>query len=895
MVRKKIIGLVLVIVLTAAFLAPFPALFSPSTILSLTNPSTGVWASIHTSSYPKHGKIVIPGLEQRVTVIIDRYGVPHIFAKSEKDMAYVLGYLHAHDRLFQMDLQRRLVEGRLSEIFGDIAYETDLFYRIMGLSRGANKTLELFKTIAEEKPVSYYPQLDVSLVKEDAKKVLELLEAYCAGVNFAIEKMKKSDTLPIEFKFLGYEPEPWTLLNVFEIDRLICWGLTGTLADLELFLIYQGLIERYGVENGTKFLLELVPIDRRIDHFIVPEGENCIYPVDPADPPTALKTVLPETNIMDISDVIEWSKEANSLIYPIRFMFASNNWVVGGGLTDTGKPILCDDPHLSLTVPPVWYEVHYVTRDWDGDVINVRGVTFPGIGIVIIGCNQFVGWGFTNVMADQIDFYYYKWNDKGQYLYKGEWKDVEQITEEIFVKADGKLEKRVVKVNFTIHGPILERNGIKFAVHWMGERYGSLEGLALIKYAHAKSAEEFLKATYYFQMPPQNHVFADIYGNFGWRAVGWYPNRTYSNGTMAIDPSNLLTALIPRLPINGSSPNVIEWNLNDWIDANEAPTLWNPKQGYVVTANNRLANKSYPYIYDVAWTFADYYRAYRIDYLINEAVSKQGYVTVNDMKRIQNDVFYVPASTLVPEIEKALSGVGGEDIQSALNLLKNWNYSMLPDLVAPTIFVEWLRIFKNMTFADEFIEMNRTVKTFNIRKEDLDDIVGSIPTSVLEALVRLDPDSHWFDDVFTTDVMEDAATIIRKSFEKTIEVLKSKYGEDMSGWRFSEIHKLHVEHPMGSVFSWLNYPGWDAWGWSQCVNNIASSGTHGPSWREILNFKDLNQSLCIIPGGQSGNPFSKHYYDQLGMWLDGEYKPMTLPASPEGVEDGESVLEFVPG
>ena len=794
-----------------------------------------------------------------------------------------------------MDLQRRLVEGRLSEVFGDIAYETDLFYRVIGLYRGANRTLELFKTIANGEAVSYYPQLDVSIVKDDVKNVLEMMEAYCEGVNFAIEEMKKSGTLPIEFKFLGYEPEPWTLLNIFEIDRLICWGLTGTFADLELFRIYQGLIEKYGVENGTKLLLELVPIDRPIDHFIVPEGENCVHPVDPADPVTSLKTVLPESSFVSVGNIIEWAKEASSLISPIKSMFASNNWVVGGNLTNTGKPILCNDPHLQLLVPPVWYEVHYVTRDPNGDIINVRGVTFPGIGIVVIGCNQYVGWGFTNVMADQMDFYYYKWNDKGQYLYKGKWMDVEQVTEEILVKTNGKVEKRIVKLNFTIHGSIIERNGARFAACWMGERYGTLEGLALVLYAHAKNAEEFLKATYYFQMPPQNHAFADIYGNFGWRAAGWYPNRTYPNGTMAIDPSNLLTALIPRLPINGSSPNVIEWNLNDWIDANEAPTLWNPKQGYVVTANNRLANKSYPYIYDIAWTFADYYRAYRIDYLLKDTISAKGYVTIDDMKRIQNDVFFVPASVLVPEIEKALSGVTSSEIQEVLSVLKEWDYFMLPDLIAPTIFVEWLRIFKNMTFADELIQLNQTVETFKINRKDLDEIVNSIPTSVLEAYVRLDPNSHWFDDVFTSDVKENATIVIRKSFEKTIEVLKSKYGEDMNEWKFSKIHKLHVEHPLGSVFSWFNYPEWDAWGWSQCVNNIGSSGASGPSWREILNFKDLNQSLCIIPGGQSGNPFSEHYYDQLRKWLDGDYKSMSFPASPEGVEDKESVLEFVPG
>jgi len=893
-VKRGVIGLILAVVLTVAFLIPFPGMFSPSTLMSMTDPLAGIWGSAYTAKYPSRGKIVMPGLENNVTVIIDGYGVPHIFAKSEIDVAYVLGYLHAHDRLFQMDLQRRLVEGRLSEVLGEAAYQTDVLYRILGLYRGAQKSLELLENISKGEKASHYPQMDVTLIKDDAKKLLDMLDAYSKGVNFAIEEMEKENALPLEFKLLGYKPEPWTPLNILEIGRLISWGLTGTFADLELYLVYQGLVGKYGVENGTKLLLELLPIDRSTDHFIVPENESCIHTVNPADPSKTFSSSTVNVETQGINELLKWVKETSPLLTPIRSMFASNNWVVGGNLTETRKPILCNDPHLQLVVPSVWYEVHYVVKSPDGEFINARGVTFPGIGLIIIGCTQYVGWGFTNVMADQMDFYYYKWNDKGQYLYKGSWKDVKTVNEEILVKANNGYEKRTITLNFTVHGPIIERKGTKFAICWMGEKYGSLESLALLKYVHAKNATEFLKATYYFHTPPQNHAFADIYGNFGWRAVGWYPNRTYPNGTMAIDPSKPLTALTPRLPINGSSENVIEWNVNDWIDANEAPTLWNPKQGYVVTANNRLANKTYPYIYDVAWTFADYYRAYRIDYLIRECIKEKGYVTIEDMKKIQNDVFYVPAAKLVPEIENTLSGVTDEKVQEALNILKEWNYSMLPDLVAPTIFAKWLSIFKNMTLADEFIELNKTVSGFTISKSELEDLVESIPTSILEAYVKLEPNSHWFDNVFT-DETENAATIIRESFEKTIELLENEFGEDTSNWKFSKIHKLHAEHPFGSVFSWLNYPEWEAWGWSQCVNNIGASGKSGPSWREILNFKDLNQSLCIIPGGQSGNPFSEHYYDQLRMWLDGEYKQMSFPASPSEVEDVESVLEFMPG
>jgi len=886
--RKSIVGLVLTAVLIAVLLMPLPSLFAPSSLLSLSDPLTGMWGSVLTARYPPQGRVVLPGLKDRVVVVVDGYGVPHVFAKSELDFAYALGYLHARDRLFQMDLQRRLVDGRLSEVLGEAAYEADLFYRVVGLYRGAQRSLELLQKVARGERIDYYPQLNAAAIRDDAKELLEMLDAYSKGVNAAIEEMKRENALPIEFKLLGYEPEKWTPLDCLKIGRLVAWGLTGTFADLELYLICSALVARYGKEVGTRLFLEVLPIDRPIDHFIVHEGEQCLHPVDPADPPVAVSL-----KCSAVAELLEWYSRASSMLAPIKSAFASNNWVVGGELTDTGKPILCNDPHLSLTVPPVWYEVHYVVEGPGGEVINARGVTFPGIGLMIIGCNQYVGWGFTNVMADHMDFYYYKWNDKGQYLYKGSWRDVQRVEEVIRVKTSSGYQERKVTLNFTVHGPVIERGGEKFAMCWMGERYGSLESLALYKYAHAKSAHEFLKFTYYFQMPPQNHVFADVYGDFGWRAAGWYPNRTYPNGTRAVDVSRPETALIPRLPINGSSEDVVEWNVRDWIDANEAPTLWNPERGYVVTANNRLIGREYPYTYELAWTFADYYRAYRIDQLIRESIAQKGKITVGDMGRIQNDVFFVPAEVFIPEIEKALQGVTDERLLKALGYLKGWNRFMLPDLVAPTIFVKWLQVFKNMTFADEFVEINATVKGFKITRGQLRDLVQEIPTSSIEAMVKLNPKSKWFDDVFTPEV-EDAYAVIRKSFEAAIRALEKEFGSDMDNWKFGRIHKLNAKHALGGVFGWLNYPAWEAWGWSDCVNNIGAAGASGPSWREILNFKDLDKSLCVIPGGQSGNPFSEHYYDQLRMWLDGKYKQMSFPMAPEQVEGAKSVLEFVP-
>ncbi|MEM2534167.1 MAG: penicillin acylase family protein, partial [Candidatus Nezhaarchaeales archaeon] len=236
MKRKEVVGLVVSLVLLVLLLVPYSIPLSPYRLLTLTDPTSGVWVNAVVAKLPADKRVVIPGLTSQVIIVIDRYGVPHIFADSDKDLAFAIGYIHANDRLWQMDLQRRLVEGRLSEIFGSIAYDVDLFQRIIGLHRGAEASLQLIK--------AKHPEL------------YELLEAYCSGVNKAIEEMKASKGLPVEFKLLGYEPEPWTPLNVFEIARLIAWGLTGTFADIELYLLYSRL--------GDK-VWELIPLDRYLE------------------------------------------------------------------------------------------------------------------------------------------------------------------------------------------------------------------------------------------------------------------------------------------------------------------------------------------------------------------------------------------------------------------------------------------------------------------------------------------------------------------------------------------------------------------------------------------------------------------------------------------------------
>ncbi|MEM0317738.1 MAG: penicillin acylase family protein [Candidatus Nezhaarchaeales archaeon] len=841
MKKKEVVGLVASLALMILLLIPYPIPLSPYRLLTLTDPASGVWVNAVIAKLPAEKKVVMPGLTSQVIIVIDRYGVPHIFADSDKDLAFAIGYMHANDRLWQMDLQRRLVEGRLSEIFGSIAYDVDVFQRIIGLHRGAEACLQLIK--------AKHPEL------------YELLEAYCSGVNKAIEEMKAGKGLPVEFKLLGYEPEPWTPLNVFEIARLIAWGLTGTFADIELYLLYSRL--------GDK-VWELIPLDRYLETYIVKPGYKVI--IGNYSELAGRRVALPvHMNSEDVMSILEWKRSVDAWMPPIIDAFASNNWVISGALTDTGKPILCNDPHLQLTVPPVWYELHYTVRS-GGELFIVRGVTFPGIPLVVIGSNQYVGWGFTNVMADQIDFYYYEWANETHYWYKGELRKIDQRKEVIKVKTDGGYEERLIYINFTVHGPLIERGGARFAMRWIGHE-GTTEAVAIWKYSRARNISEFFDAMNYFQTPPQNHVVADIYGNIGWRACGRYPNRTYPNGTNAV----ALNPLLPRLPINGSALDVVEWNEEDWIEPWEAPQLLNPPWGYVVTANNKLASVGdYPLIYDVAWTFADYYRAFRITERIEDIIRSGRKITMNDMRSIQNDVQFVLARNLT----QLLVSVADEEIRS---ILKAWNYEMSIDSPAAAIFITWYKYFKMYTFIDE------------LEEKGLRDYWDRVPDSTLEYLVLYNPKSKWFDDVTTKGLVEDAVDIAKRALNATIEELKGIFKtDDPHKWRLGELHKLRAEHQLGTVFRGLSYPAWEAPGWSDCVNNIAKGGGHGPSWRMILNFANLNDSLCVIPGGQSGNPFSEWYYDQLKMWLDGEYKAMRFPAKSEDVKDAVCRIILTP-
>jgi len=389
----------------------------------------------------------------KVEVYYDEYGVPHFVASDEKALAFAVGYIQAKDRLFQMDLHRRIMKGELSEVFSEDFYESDVFYKKMDFLKAAEITWEGLKDT----------------------HIGELLEAYSEGVNYYIETEK----LPMEFQLAGYRPENWKPVDTLLIAKEIAWGLTGDFWDLKRALILEKLGEK---------ALELYPSSL---------GHNY----------TTFRPLGLNKSFLDWVSGFEAEKG-----------FGSNNWVVSGKFTESGKPMLANDPHLLLTAPPVWYEMHI---NLNGS--NVRGVTFPGIGMIIIGKNDFLAWGFTNVGADVIDFYYYVW-DGDKYLYKGQWLEPEKEIKKIRVKTVGGFDEREVLVEKTVHGALIEKDGFRVAVAWTGFT-NTTEALALYKYNYARNIEEFIEGLKLFCVPAQNVVYADVYGNTMYYPAGKYPIR----------------------------------------------------------------------------------------------------------------------------------------------------------------------------------------------------------------------------------------------------------------------------------------------------------------------------------------------------------------------------------
>ncbi|MBN1802894.1 MAG: penicillin acylase family protein [Candidatus Lokiarchaeota archaeon] len=829
------------------FLAP---VFLSIVIMSiLTIPLTNAIAPLGEILLPGNGLWRVPGeiqekeficeatLNNTITIYRDEWGIPHVYASTEKDASFAFGYLHAQDRMFQMDLMRRLVRGTLSEIIGEDALELDKFNLATGKLFWAQKTVENMIEKADNGEINY----------------LESLIRYCDGVNYFIKT--HLDELPIEYAILGFKPTRWTLLDIACLVKYMAEMLTWSYTDLYETIACYNL--------GSSNFLELfrstygqIPVCPNYGSFNL----SFHLPFEQGAQ-IATKSII-DTITYFLSDVKK--VESQNLIASVKNqeVIGSNNWVVDGSKTRSGRPILCNDMHLAWTLPGIWYEGHVVITSKS---LNLYGFTLPGAPMVIVGHNERIAWGFTNTAYDVMDWYYYEKIDEDQYVYNN---SIEQFKIRPYSIAVKNEEPVAFEVKETVHGPVLnEFLGIQeiptnlnnaniiLATKWIAHDVSTLIQ-AIYGFNHAKNRDDFNQASKYFDCPAQNIVYADINGNIAMRPTGKIPIRD-GNGTFIY---------------NGSAGEG-EWM--GFIDFEDLPQTENPAQGYLVSANQIVAGPEYSR-YLLQNDYSTGYRSRRINELINATDD----ITLEKMKEIQLDVKSTPARALIPFlidlIENIPSSHQTDVILDIYSLLIQWNYDMDKDLSQPSIYRVWREFYYSYTFDDEFDAFNSEIKP---------------RLDVLERLTRENDSSIWFDDSTTSDRKENRSDIIYKALNASINFLIKYYGtKDVAAWKYGLLHRLEFLHIAPGLDA-LGKGPFEGDGEQYTVNpsyisinslGLVSTARFGASERMIVDLNDLENSISVIPSGQRGIVSSRHYSDQLiDLFLHGNYHRQYFYTQPD--------------
>jgi penicillin amidase len=782
------------------------------------------------SSLPTtNGEITLEGIEGTVTVARDERGIPHIIGQNDVDIAFATGFVHAQDRLWQMEANRRIGNGRLSEVLGAPTVGIDRYFRTLGFT---------------ERATDAFNNLDA-----ESKSILE---AYANGVNAFLKNNKSA--LPPEFIILGVTPEPWQPVDTMVWQKMMWLDLSGNmrheLARAELF---------------SKF---------------TPEQVRSLYPPYPGTEEDAfpdLKEIYSELNIGDVTAALPPAKPEG---------YGSNNWVISGEHTKSGKPLLANDPHLGLTTPSIWYlaRLHNTSTGK-----NTVGVTFPGSPSVVIGRNDKIAWGFTNVLPDSQDVFVEKLLENGQYLTPNGPADF-TVRDEIIKVKDG--EDVTLTVRETRHGPVIsdiatranDFFGDKYALalQWtaLGEKDTGVTGL--LKLGRAQNFEEFKAAGKYYFGPEQNMVYADTDGNIGYYAPALVPVRSDTN------------------KINGRLPSpgwLAEYDWQGLIPYDELPMRENPESGIIATANERIVDDSYPHFINRDWALP--YRGNRI----RAELKAKAPHDLDSFKAIQGDYVSDMARDVKPWFLHFLDQ--DNDIVKALS---TWDGSMDINLAEPYIFHAWMNHYQALLLKDEFGDMYdgfrrirpRLIKSslyWSIDTPNADTAYYALPATDKGAALA------WCDNTDTADTVETCDTLARQAFADTINDLSGKHGADWQNWRWGDVHILNQSHRPFSQVPGLNsiFEIKTPVNGSSNTINVAGNSTnpgslyssgHGPSYRGLFDMSDLDKSLYIQPTGQSGNPFSDNYDDLFPLWAKTEF--ITIRTNKTIPDNAENILTLNP-
>ncbi|GGE77701.1 penicillin acylase family protein [Priestia taiwanensis] len=750
---------------------------------------------LHKAVPPLSGEMVIDGLTEEVSVVRDKEGVPHISARNERDLFIAQGYVTAQERLFQMDMSRRQASGELSEVVGDATIERDKFFRTFGLKRAAIASYDVYS--------------------DEGKNVLQW---YADGVNAFIEEAKKENRLPVEFTLLGYEPKEWTPFDSLTIGKYMAYDLGGH---------WRGQAFRH-------YLMQKLPKEKAYE----------LFPSYPKDAPT----IVESTNI----DV---EKSFASVVFPNEFN-GSNNWVISGEKSVSGKPLLADDPHLSLATPAIWYQTQLQTPD-----MNVSGVIFAGVPGIILGHNEHVAWGVTNVGPDVQDLYIEKRNpaNKTQFLYNDKWENAEIYRETIKVKGETAIPYEVV---VTRHGPVISEfahdngNDKVLSMRWTAHD-PSPELEAILKLNKATNWTEFEKGLELFHTPAQNFVFAAKDGTIAYKANGKIPIR--KKGASMV-------------PVPGWTD---EYEWNGYIPFDKLPTVINPSEGFIATANNKVVNDTYPY--HISYTWAQPYRQMRI---VEVLKSKEKF-TVEDMQQLQMDQVNLQAKEFVPIFLQAFEQVSlTEKEKQAVAALEEWNYVDDKEFAAPLIFHTLIEKVENVLFKDDISE--KMLELFSGK--------GNIVDELLRKAAKGEK-SIWIHE------KGGLPAVLHAALKETIDEVSEAQGNKIEKWKWGEKHQLAFLHPLSNVsalkwmFNWKNpvpvggsHVTVQAAGWNKKTGLV----NHGASWRFVIDAADLTKGYHVVGPGQSGHVKSEWYDNQIQDWADGIYHVTSLKE--EGAKENTLLL-----
>ena len=759
--------------------------------------SVSLYVYLQTTKPKYEGEISLKNIGKETTVFFDDYGVPHIYATSQKDAMTALGYVHAQDRLWQMELLRRIAPGRLSELFGTKALKNDLFFAGIGIEENSEKAVA---------------QLD----KNSETYILAM--AYVDGIN---QYMQEGKT-PIEFQLLGVKKEKFTLKDVYNIFGYMSFSFAMAQKTDPLL---TDIRDKFGMDYLKDF------------------------GIDGSFGTTQLKSYKGKCN-----DYAEISKSIVSLLdnSPMPSFIGSNSWVIGAQKTKNGKVIFANDPHIMFSQPCTWYEAHITTPNYEMYGYYLAGTPFP-----LLGHNHNYAYGLTMFENDDLDLFQEEENPANNNQYK---------------TVDGyknyALHQKIIKVKDStsvtlnskesIHGPIM--NGLlntlttkkPVAMSWIYTQQKNQILEAVHALSHSKKLDDFSKAISFIAAPGLNIMYGDAKNNIAWITSGkLYKLDKSVNGNFIMNGANGID------------------DKKEFLDFSKNPSAINPNWNYVYSANNQ-PEPIEGYLYPGYYLPKD--RATRI----NGLLKPKNNWTSADVQNMTNDNTSATAISLIANWTQSIANTNwNANEKKALETLKKWSGSNNLQDVAPTIYNKWISCYLKNTFQDELGEEN--FKSF---------LGTHIMKQVIEGQSK-NENSLWWDNIATKNKKETKKDILSQSFKEAITALEKQLGTTETLWTWNKVHTLEHQHPIGKIAalrSFFNVGPFEASGSNEVINNLMffynDTGMYdvkaGPSTRRVIDFSDIENSVSILPTGQSGNPMSSHYSDQAAMYNKGQFRKMKL-------------------